>query len=605
MIPYLIYETANFHGGDPRALLSLLMRLKDLKEARRYGIKFHPIAAECLATPSFHAYPVYQKLEFARSIWKDLIIEAAKDFDVWLEMADTNCFYVFKENQSIVWGVKLQASMLENDEVLGLLRTVDLSGTQLVANVSGFELDSIKKIIVRLQNVGFSPVNMILQIGFQSYPTAIGDSQLNKISVLRDAFPDIRLGMADHVNAEDPYALVLPAIAGALGCSLIEKHVCLARAATEFDSLSALEPEELVVMQKHLDAAAHSFSYMFISHAEKEYLEKSLILPCCGHEKREGSLISARDVIYRRQGGNPLSMVQIKRNQDDFRVLAAPHKRGDPFLDVSWRKARIGVLIACRIKSTRLKNKALLPLSGKTTIERCIENCQRIHRADLVFLTTSTHDQDAILEEAAKNTGCGFFRGHPDDVMKRYLDVADAHKIDVIVRVTGDNPVISPEIADHLLVEHFRVGADFTRASNDAVGTGAHVINVEAMRRVVEFFGGAPMSEYMNWYFENNIDHFMVNIIDLPPYLTRDYRLTLDYSADYELFVKIFEILEESNLPHTLANVFSVLDDRPELAQINSKQRIKYYSDEGLIRELKQKTRLSGTFPASTSLKER
>lgn len=592
MTAYLICESANFHGGDPTQLLKLVELLAGRQYPRRRGFKFHPISADALARPSFPAYPVYERLGIDSGHWRKIIAETAQNFDVWLEMADAHCVSVLAENTDLVIGLKLQASMLENQEVLGLLKTMDISGKQLIANVSGFEISQIELLLDQLGEVGFRGDQMTLQVGFQSYPTAIEDSQLNKLAVLAAAFPQYRLGMADHVDATNPYALVLPAIAASLGCSLVEKHVCIARSQTEFDAFSALEPDEFMTMQDHLVAAAGSFSSTFISSAEISYLEKSRLLPCSAREKRLGSLVSPHDVIYRRQGGRPLPMAEIRRLQQDFHVLAAAHQKGDAFSETSFRKARIGVVVACRMKSSRLRDKALLPLAGKAMIDRCIENCQRMRYSDTVVLATSTVEQDAVLEAAATRTGCGFYRGDPDDVMSRYLGVADMYGLDVIVRVTGDNPVISPEIADYLLEEHFRAGADFTRAENDAIGTGAHIINVDAMRRVIDGMGSAPMSEYMNWYFENNSEAFNVQILSLPDDLSRSYRLTMDYDEDYKLMSGLFDLLAEANLPHTTTNVFKVLDANPKLARLNAGLTVKYHTNQALIAQLQKETRL-------------
>ena len=45
--------------------------------------------------------------------------------------------------------------------------------------------------------------------------------------------------------------------------------------------------------------------------------------------------------------------------------------------------------------------------------------------------------------------------GHPDDVIKRFSEAAKKYKFDVVVRVTGDCPFISPEIIDNLISESF------------------------------------------------------------------------------------------------------------------------------------------------------
>lgn len=105
-------------------------------------------------------------------------------------------------------------------------------------------------------------------------------------------------------------------------------------------------------------------------------------------------------------------------------------------------------------------------------------------------------------------------------------------------------------------------------------------------------WGGAPLSEYMNWYFETNAEHFKLNIVDLPSDLVRDYRLTLDYQADLDMFNVLFAELQKQGLEPYTRNVFKILDENPQIAEINSNEVIVYKSDQALIDRLKKETRL-------------
>ena len=127
MSPYLIFETASVHAGDPDRLFVLMDHLAPSEETQRKGLKFHPISAETLATPSFEFFDIYRKLEIPRETWGRIIARASHFYDVWLEMADANCIAVFLDNRDRVFGVKLQASMLQNEEVLNLLQAFQVS----------------------------------------------------------------------------------------------------------------------------------------------------------------------------------------------------------------------------------------------------------------------------------------------------------------------------------------------------------------------------------------------------------------------------------------------------------------------------------------------
>ena len=104
--------------------------------------------------------------------------------------------------------------------------------------------------------------------------------------------------------------------------------------------------------------------------------------------------------------------------------------------------------------------------------------------------------------------------------------------------------------------------------------------------------GKAEYSEYMTSYFRNNPDIFKVEIVDLPPELVRNYRLTLDYQEDLELFDRLYAELIEQGMEPNIRNVFSVLDADGELATHNQHLRLKYKTDPDLMRLLSQGTRI-------------
>lgn len=281
----------------------------------------------------------------------------------------------------------------------------------------------------------------------------------------------------------------------------------------------------------------------------------------------------------------------MKENLDSPYVIFE-HK-DSVFTKADFKKAKIGAIVACRMKSSRLKKKALLPLHGVSSVERCLQNCLKMPYIDVVVLATSTLDEDSILESHTVGGLVKFWRGDPDDVIQRYLGACDQYGIDVVVRATADCPVVSPEITDFLLKSHFETGADYTGAKNCAVGSSPEIYNVEALRRVISLLGKADHSEYMTWYLRNNADIFKVNIVDIPTELQRNYRLTLDYPEDLEMFNRLYSVLDEKKLEPTLINVFSVLDEDPSISNINQHLTLSYRTDDDLINKLNTVTRIS------------
>ena len=103
--------------------------------------------------------------------------------------------------------------------------------------------------------------------------------------------------------------------------------------------------------------------------------------------------------------------------------------------------------------------------------------------------------------------------------------------------------------------------------------------------------GRSDLSEYMTWYFQNNLDIFKVNIVDLPRDLVRGYRLTLDYQEDLDMFEKLLCVLGER--PVTTQNIFEILDSNPNISNINSHILLKYKTDEKLIDTLNRVTKIN------------
>ncbi len=263
-----------------------------------------------------------------------------------------------------------------------------------------------------------------------------------------------------------------------------------------------------------------------------------------------------------------------------------------PQCSVARETRKVGVVVAARMKSTRLPRKTILPIHGVSSIERCLENCMKFPHHDAVVLATSTLEDDSVLANHTLKGSVKLWRGDPDDVISRYLGACDEYGIDVVIRVTGDCPVVSPEIAEFLLKSHLASGADFSEASRFAVGTNSQIINVEALRRIIGLVGSAPYSEYMSLYIVNNPEIFDVNIVDLPSHLVRDYRLTLDYQEDLNMFNALFKKLEELHLDGSLQSVFKVLDENPSLVEMNAAMPLAYKTDEKLIALLNEKTRI-------------
>ena len=104
--------------------------------------------------------------------------------------------------------------------------------------------------------------------------------------------------------------------------------------------------------------------------------------------------------------------------------------------------------IQARMGSTRLPGKVLADLAGKPLIQRIVERVRQAALVDEVYVLTSEARTDDVLVERLEELAIPYRRGPVDDVLTRYLDLAEELEPSHLVRVTGDCPFVEPDFID-------------------------------------------------------------------------------------------------------------------------------------------------------------
>ena len=129
------------------------------------------------------------------------------------------------------------------------------------------------------------------------------------------------------------------------------------------------------------------------------------------------------------------------------------------------------VLIQARQGSNRLPGKSLRPMLGRPMIHHVIERAKAIGFLR-VWLVTSLDERDDGLANEADKQGVDVYRGSEWDVLQRMADAARLSRADVVVRLTGDCPLLAPDVS-RIVIDKFLDGAGKYRyASNDTDRSG-------------------------------------------------------------------------------------------------------------------------------------
>ena len=120
--PTLIFECANSHGGKFDLLISTINSFSKIEYPESH-IKFQPLQADTISLSDFPFYDTYKELEFSNDQWWEIIDTAHKKYQgVWLDIFDIFGVKILNDNLKKITGIKLQASVLGNYEVISLLK---------------------------------------------------------------------------------------------------------------------------------------------------------------------------------------------------------------------------------------------------------------------------------------------------------------------------------------------------------------------------------------------------------------------------------------------------------------------------------------------------
>ena len=229
-----------------------------------------------------------------------------------------------------------------------------------------------------------------------------------------------------------------------------------------------------------------------------------------------------------------------------------------------------GIFITVRTGSTRLPNKALIQINGKTTIEHLIDRVKRVYLPDVkVVLCTTLLPEDDVLCEIAKKNSIEYYRGSVEDKLDRWLGACVEHNIDFFVTADGDDLFCDPGLIDHAIRQYQQSlkKIDFIRAPGLICGAFTYGIKRSALEKVCEIKDSDNTE--MHWvYFEDTGLFNVHNLQNVPEqYKRNDIRMTLDYEDDLKFFTNVIEHFGEQTFG--LLAIIYYINENPEVAKIN------------------------------------
>ncbi|MDH3830331.1 MAG: NTP transferase domain-containing protein [Gammaproteobacteria bacterium] len=229
---------------------------------------------------------------------------------------------------------------------------------------------------------------------------------------------------------------------------------------------------------------------------------------------------------------------------------------------------KIGFFITARLKSTRLKRKILLDLEGRSVLGHVIESARQVDEVDDVVVCTSTVAQDRPILDVCNKHGCYYFNGSPGDVLNRLLSASTFFECDYLLLITADNPLFSFEYAQRLVTEIKRdPEVDYLHIEGLPIGMDPYIIRRNAFE-VIDAIKSDAETEFWPEYIKDQ-SIFKHRSIEADAGHKRDYRITLDYQQDLDLFKSVYKQCYQGR-PIATSQVIEYLDANPSVSALNS-----------------------------------
>ena len=229
--------------------------------------------------------------------------------------------------------------------------------------------------------------------------------------------------------------------------------------------------------------------------------------------------------------------------------------------------------IEARMTSSRLPGKVLLPALGKSMLMHLIERLRGVPSVDAIVIATTINATDDAIVNLAKAENILCFRGSEDDVLGRVIGAGEFAQADILVQVTGDCPVIDPDLIEQTIQMYLNHSVDY--ASNSVIrsypdGMDTQVINFEVLQRSAEMTNDPLDREHVSRFMWMNPKIFScIHLIAPPSLYWPGLGLTLDEEGDYQFLIKIIEALAPSNPLFSCHDIIKFLQDSPDLLEIN------------------------------------
>ena len=232
-------------------------------------------------------------------------------------------------------------------------------------------------------------------------------------------------------------------------------------------------------------------------------------------------------------------------------------------------------------------------VAGRPLVLRCLERAVAMEGVDEVILATTNFPEDRELLSVAGEWGVQGFAGNADDVLDRYYQAAVWQEAEVVMRLTGDCPLLDPKTSSSVLRRFDQGGLDY--ASNTLQptfpdGLDTEVFTFQALRTAWYEAELRSDREHVTQFIVRQPERFRVTNVANQTDLS-NHRWTVDELEDLEFVREVYRGLQNRGLTgHDFHEVLKVIEEDGLQDASN-----RYRRNEGLLQSLREDSSAGST----------
>ena len=215
-------------------------------------------------------------------------------------------------------------------------------------------------------------------------------------------------------------------------------------------------------------------------------------------------------------------------------------------------------IVTVRNSSTRLPNKAIMKVKeGLTAIDIVIERAKKTEMP--VIIATSTHTDDDIFVNIAKQHGIEIFRGSLLNKIKRWENCFQKFEINNALLIDGDDLSYDYDIAKRAMKKLKSSNVlDIIKSPVETVcGFFTYAITREGIKKLFSIAAeNDKNTDVITKYIE--LAELKSEYVSLLRHeKNKNFRLTLDYKEDLEFFQKLYKNIDVNSNGEKIVNYLS------------------------------------------------